>query len=482
MPGPSLARQPVADQYPWMSLDTWVTLVLSTPRGEGSMVGDGRTPAISIDGSHGTQVGSGNTQNNTFVSKPRLDRATLGGLNSRVAVMLLRRMPHEEQVGLFAGASPGQLSEILSGLLRVDESMAVSILADLDPGRAKELVRPLVPDQPWLIDLPEAALATMHRAEALGWADDSAIGRLGIAAKSQQSGKGYARAYPQGIIYWIEGRTCSVRAEIAEYHATTGGTGGDLGFPISHDAVEATSPRGTKGIAQRFEEGAVYISRLGVHAVPSSIIRSYLSAGGVQGWLGYPLSSRESYEDSYRQRFEGGIVYVTVRGSFSVRLEIAEYSDGWIPISAESDAGKSQVSSPPGTLQQFAGFPAGRMAVYSSVRTGVQRVNREILDYYERTGGPASRLGFPVSAVTSCVGGGVVQMFEGGSVYFRLGSDIVTVPTVTIDLLKWGGMSEQRLGWPVSEEEPIGSGINRIQLFEKGAVVVRGGRREILHA
>ncbi|HEX3960799.1 MAG TPA: hypothetical protein VHZ03_29960 [Trebonia sp.] len=68
---------------------------------------------------------------------------------------------------------------------------------------------------------------------------------------------------------------------------------------------------------------------------------------------------------------------------------------------------------------------------------------------------------------------GSIQEFGRGVIYEWSGLDPVVVPTETDKLV------ENRLGWPLSQEQPIGAGADRIQFFENGAVILRDGERQV---
>lgn len=292
----------------------------------------------SVSSSQGVQVGSGNVMYNTWAPKSPLDPTSLAALSPRTAMARLQLLSHDELVDLFAAASPGDLTEITRGLLRADEPRSVSILADLNPRKAAELIQSLAADFPWLVDLPRAAEAIISHAMALNWVDDPRTGRLERASQSPNGTNGYVRAYEQGIIYWTERGACALSGEIAEYHTAGGGTAGNLGFPLLAIAALAVSPQKTEGKAQGFEGGTVYSSNHGTYTVSGRFLRSYLSADGVQGWLGFPLSVQGPRDGTDMQRFEGGIIYSSAQASSQSDARSPSTPDGRLPISEEVDA------------------------------------------------------------------------------------------------------------------------------------------------
>lgn len=450
------------------------------PSKEAAVKDQGVAPTtVHASGGQGLQVGTGNVQHNVWTTKTPLDPAAICALSPRGAVARIRQMSHDVAVDFFARAPLDDASEILRALLQTDEPRAISILADLNRRTAEKLVQPLTDDFPWLVDLPTAAESIVSHAAVLEAGYDQATGQLERAAEAPEGRHGYVRTYQESVIYWSDGIACAVRGQIAEYYATAGGSGGALGFPLSESEPFAESRHGAKGTEQRFEGGIVCSSNLGTYAVSDRFNQAYQSVGGVKGCLGFPISTSELHEDAKAQRFESGIIYSSVHGTFSVRKAIAEHANGWLPTSNEIDTGKSAVSGRRGRMQRFRGISGGRMVVYSSDVTEIYLVGWKILSYYHAEGGPTSRLGFPVSTTSVVETKGAIQMFEGGCVYSRLFSEAVMVPASTADRLKRDSAAAERLGWPVSEEKPVEESRIHIQFFENGIVTRQGSHSEI---
>ena len=434
---------------------------------------------VDASGGQGVQVGTGNLQQNFWTMETPLDPAALSALSPRKAVARIRQMPHDVAVDFFARVSSDNVGETLRELLQTDEPKAVSILADLNWRTAEKLIQPLTHEFPWLADLPRAAEGIASHAAALEVGDVQGSGQLERAPKALGDRDGYVRMYQEGVIYWSEGIACAVSGQIAKYYATADGFRGALGFPLSERAPFAESQHGGRGTEQRFEGGIVCSSNLGTYAVSDRFNRAYQSVDAAKGWLGFPICTGEPYEDAEIQRFEGGVIYSSMYGTFPVRKAVAECAQGWLPASDEIDTGKSAVSRQGGRMQRFRAIAGGGMVVYSSDGTGVYRVGWQILSYYKAQGGPTSRLGLPVSEVTVVEKKGYFQMFEGGYVYSHLLSQAFMVPASTADKLKRASAIAARLGWPVSEERPVEKGGIHIQRFENGIVTREGSESEI---
>jgi uncharacterized protein with LGFP repeats len=413
-------------------------------------------------------VGTGNVQvNNNLPAKPPLNPATLAGLSLAKAIARIGEYSHDDVVDLFATASPEFLTRLLKALLPRDEAMAVAILADLDPNYARVLISPHKGGFSWLSPLPTAAEAIAERAAALKWDHDPGGGRLERAAQSPEGTHGYFRQYEQGCIYWSdnEGGTYAVRRPLAEFHQASGGTSGELGFPMSGEESSAGSRLGTRGTAQLFEGGCIFSSSHGTYSMPLASLEVW------DEWLGFPLATGETQGGVVSQRFEGGLTYSSKAGRFAVRYEVAECAGDSVPTSAEEGAHPY----PKGRVQRFveARGRKRKVAVYSSDDTGVHRVVGSTLHFYEEIGGPGSKLGLPVADAVAIRGGGF-QRFERGTIYHLAGHSPAAVPAETVEL------AGDRLGWPVSQEKPVGgSDDETIQYFANGVVTLRGGKREM---
>lgn len=446
----------------------------------------GEVPAI-IDAhaGQGVQVGPGGIQHNTWTTKSPLDPASLAALNPHTAVARIRKLAHDEAVDVFARASPSDMAEILLTLMQSDSGIGVAILADINPRKATQLIEPLATNVPWLVDVPEAAAAINRYAASRGLVSTHREESL-WAAKTVAGTDVYSRTYEQALVSWT--KRWGVRAvsgRILDYHNGPGREQGMslFGCPIADEEIVESSPSGAAGTGQAFEGGLIYSSEHGTWGIPGLVAGKFRDLGAAGSWLGFPVSAPLETAQSFTQVFEGGAIFAAAGKAFSVRrpiLEVIRYREGrWCPVSDETVAPDSPYSTK-GASQEFKDAEGARISVYSST-LGTYRVVGRKLFYYRANGGTSSWLGFPKANGKGLprTGGGFVQRFEGGNLYDKPEAGVFGVPSAVVEFVP-RAEGWDRLGWPVSEEQAIGSGDDRIQFFENGAVTLRDGKREIM--
>lgn len=471
----------------------------------GHVSDEGETAAVHVSDSQGVQVGAGGIQQNIWATvRAGLDTASLSALNLRTAVSRLQQASYDDVVDLFASSTGDHMTHVLRALLLADEARVVAVLADINRPRATELINLLAVDAPWLSPLLEGADAISDKAACLKWVD---AGRL------ERFDGSYARHYKGGRLFWSKEYGVLAVGNVMEiYRATTGGW---LGLPIGEQEPRSASPFGTDGIRQSFEAGVIYSSKHGTYGVHSVIMPCYEAEGDSAGWLGFPVA--ESTGDSGAgeiQRFEGGGIYRSSHEeSFTVQVEVMQAISGdqtMVPISQEVTTVSSR--STQGRLQRFRS-PEGRgheTAVYSSAGRSVV-VDPRVWNYYRDLGGEASWLGFPIDRANALLhmsrfyGDNTLkdfsqrafknsfsQNFEGGTIFWGINNSPRAVPIAVVKVIdipkivRSVGMSPLQqarpttLGWPVSDEQSVGTqGTDRIQFFEDGVVTLRNGKREI---
>jgi hypothetical protein len=421
------------------------------------MAQDGTAGGVNVSGSQGVQIGDGGTLINNWVAKPQLDLAFLRALNTHAAVARIRLMPHDDAVNLFATSLLGDVDELFRAVLAADDALMVSILGEIHLDRAWQMLDTLPRKSvPWQNSLPIAADRIALRAAQVGWGRDGNMGRL------QRDNAMFFRNYEEGSIYWDAERGAHPisRAFMECYRSD------DLGYPMDDD---------NNGAFQSFQNGFITANGYGIFSVSGVIYRKF---GLVDP--GEPVATREDFEGYSRQHFEGGTVYESKHGIFFVRSDLAELETG-IPLEDEVEATSPYETT--GVAQRFCRklriSGDWEVMVCSSDEYGTFDLADHRLRCYQALGGPESWLGFPIAQQERVREQAWLQRFEGGILYYPHYGHPAVVKKETLDLIGEpdGGT---KLGWPVSEEQAIGAGADRIQFFENGAFVLRDGKREIL--
>jgi len=125
--------------------------------------------------------------------------------------------------------------------------------------------------------------------------------------------QGWRQVFQNGEIYVHSGQVYALYGAIFEHHLELRARGWDYGFPIS-SIHRVTSSVGTEGTMVAFEgahewpASRIYASRRGVAATGGWIGLEYTNVEAAHdGWLGFPLSDEQKYDDGrVIQRFEGG--------------------------------------------------------------------------------------------------------------------------------------------------------------------------------
>lgn len=155
-----------------------------------------------------------------------------------------------------------------------------------------------------------------------------------------------------------------------------GGTGSDLGFPLS-DLEDAWNSQYSKGYIQWFEGGSIYYTeKCGARILLDGNIRNrfiffeaWLKKNKNENWtggiLGFPITNEEKVLSKFKnegivQRFEGGFIIDWKVGTFSVYrgfYSLYQSTNYWnselgFPLS-EEDTLISEVSGIHGSIQYF---------------------------------------------------------------------------------------------------------------------------------
>lgn len=193
-----------------------------------------------------------------------------------------------------------------------------------------------------------------------------------------------------------------------------------LGFPIKDSEEFFNEQWQSGGVFVYFECGIlVHTQVIGKHVVYGAIYQHYRELGGVQGFLGVPISDEHALPGGGRaSAFQGGTIYWRSDiGAHEVHGDIHQYwlSHGNVsgflgyPISDEMPLLKEGVEV--GRLSRFEGG-----VIYWKQSLGAFEIHDELLNDYEtKHGGPAGELGFPVSdTIETPSHNGLCSTFENG--------------------------------------------------------------------
>ncbi|MGW9627110.1 LGFP repeat-containing protein [Microbacterium sp. NPDC055521] len=201
--------------------------------------------------------------------------------------------------------------------------------------------------------------------------------------------------YEKGSIYWSIGTGATVvLGDIDSAFRKSGGPIGPLGYPLPG---VYTYPQNGGGKAQDFQKGSIFSSASGAYWTVDRVRRGYFDMGGSAGSLGWPTTSTSCSGARCSQMFQFGGIY---------------------------DSG-------------------------SSINTTSAQIHVALM----RNGGPAGRIGWPVSGIFSYPenGGGIAQDFQNSTSIFS--SSVGAFPVadaIRRSYFDQGGASGA-LGWPTSD-------------------------------
>ena len=233
------------------------------------------------------------------------------------------------------------------------------------------------------------------------------------------------------------------------------------------------------GRASDFRFGRVFWSQqTGAHAVLGAIGAAYQAEGGPEGPLGLPTSGETATPDGkgrFTQFQNGAIYWSPTTGAHAIRGGIRAM---WAEQGAERGPlgypTTDEITNPnkPGVVQ---GFQGG--TVYWSEETGPKVVKGAILNAYREAGAENSELGYPATDEISLTGGAFTR-FQGGYIYWSPRNGAHVIPRGPV-FEAWGTVDYERgrLGYPTSGLRNTRDG--QVMDFERGRITVSNGRAEI---
>ncbi|THV51563.1 hypothetical protein BGAL_0106g00030 [Botrytis galanthina] len=236
---------------------------------------------------------------------------------------------------------------------------------------------------------------------------------------------GYSRPYTNATIFAQAdafGKATiayEVHGDILKKYIALGGDRSKLGSPVTDELW--TSDRGCR--FNNFTSGAIYCnSKIGTCVVKDEIYKKWMTMGGAEGVMGYPVSD-ETLTPGGVTRFNmfshGGAIYYTVtRGAFWIYGDIykkwmatgGELGDLGYPVSDEELA--------PDGVCRFNKFSGGG-AIFLTPERGAVKVAGEIYKRWIALGGGSGYLGSPITDEISGKYDTRYNDFSGGSIWWH---------------------------------------------------------------
>jgi uncharacterized protein with LGFP repeats len=286
-------------------------------------------------------------------------------------------------------------------------------------------------------------------------------------------GPGWVQKFEDGAIY--HGDTTGAYAVFGEMRAeyvAQGSRNGILGWPRG-DREQSAASGG--GFSQKFQHGVIYASAAGAFAVTGEIRKAYLAAGSKSGSLGWPTGHARHLPDAgggFVQSFQHGDIYQG--GSAPAFAVVGDFR-------AEYQAQNTVLGVlgwPRGNVADYVGGSGGRAqkfqngAIYGSP-TGVFTVAGDLRRQYLARGSKGGALGWPTGNAVAAqeAGGGLVQQFQGGTLYDGSATAAVAVTGVVRDRYLLLDAQAGALGWPRANVDAFTSnGGGAVQKFQNGAI------------
>ncbi|MFT8396447.1 LGFP repeat-containing protein, partial [Propionibacterium sp.] len=256
---------------------------------------------------------------------------------------------------------------------------------------------------------------------------------------------GITQKFQHGVMYWSQqtGAAAVHGANLDEY-ISLGGPISQLGWPLANEQPLAG------GVYQDFQGGKIYWSaNSGAHAVTSAFLVKYAALNWQLGTLGWPTGDFTSLTGGGSQQFQGGTLYTSANGTFSVHGGIRDtyVNEGsrngalGFPTSDEVPAARG------GAYQNFQGG-----IIYWTPGVGAYTIHGAIHDEWASLGADKSYLGYPTSNEIPSTDGRVYQNFQGGTIYWAPGVGAYTIHGAIHDEWASLGADNSYLGYPTSNE------------------------------
>ncbi|MCC9174388.1 zinc-dependent metalloprotease family protein [Arthrobacter sp. zg-Y179] len=258
----------------------------------------------------------------------------------------------------------------------------------------------------------------------------------------------------------VGGATARALAPIAQMRAAHP----ELGAATS----EVTGGLRNNGAHQNFKNGVILWSPESGAFISMGAVRSFYGTLGYQnGFLGYPTSNEVATAGGSVQTYQGGrIIWSPKNGASYVLGAVGStyINKGGPAGSLGFPKGNERLLSNGGVVQSFDGG-----SIYWSPATGARVVGGAVLSYYNGLKSETGFLGYPISEEVHA-GGGAVQSFQGGAIAWSpaTGSTHLYKGMAVAYTASGGGSGP--LGFPTGAESGLPTRGGAVQPFQKGAL------------
>lgn len=186
----------------------------------------------------------------------------------------------------------------------------------------------------------------------------------------------------------------------------------------------------------------------------TEIYQKYLALGGPNGFLGNPVGLETGTGSGSYRNFQGGSIYWSKStGAFEVHGDIQAK---WLALGGVNSFLGYPLTDESGTpdgIGRYNHFQGG--SIYWSPNTGAHEVHGLIRDKWSSMGWEQSFLGYPLTDETSTSDGvGRYNDFQGGSIYWSPDSGAWEIQGAILEYWRGMGAEKSPCGYPTSDEEP----------------------------
>jgi M6 family metalloprotease-like protein len=345
--------------------------------------------------------------------------------------------------------------------------MFISAAAIILPIYLGSYVNAQKPDPPPPQDSENGPAQIRQKHLALGGAG-GILGQPISVIKPTPEGDGLYQDFQYGTIYWTDLIGAhEVHGPIKEKLDSLRRNGFYAGYPLTD-----VTPGGS-GFFSRFENVTICWSpSTGAHEVHGMIWGKWLALGGINSFLGYPLTDEMVTPDQIGRynHFQGGSIYWTpqtsareVHGAIREKWAGLNWERGFLgyPLTDEMPT--------PDGVGRFSNFQGG--SIYWTPQTGAYEVHGAIRDKWDNLRKNGLFLGYPLSDETRTLDGiGRFSLFQNGIIFWTPSTGAHEVHGAIRD--KWASLGWERseLGYPLTDEMRTPDGIGRYNHFQGGSI------------